>query len=110
MKLHEIPDSKEDLDTYEIDNIFQSWSYQPTISPLRVVSAKGTRFVTEDGRERLDFSSCFVSHNLGHQNERVLKAISEQAQTLTSFAPSFSNKPRALLARMLEEITSGETM
>ena len=71
--LRSIPVSKEDLDQYEVEHNFQSWSYQPAQSPLRVVSADGIRFKTEDGRERLDFSSCFVSHNIGHQDSRVVE-------------------------------------
>ncbi len=106
--LQRIPSNQEDLDRYEVDNYFHSWSVQPAQAPPRVVSAKGVRFRTEDGRERLDFSSCFVSHNIGHQDERVVSAICEQARTLTSFAPSMSNKPRALLAKMLAEVTPGD--
>jgi taurine--2-oxoglutarate transaminase len=106
--LKTIPDGKEDLDRYEVENNFQSWSYQPEQAPPRVVSAKGIRFTTDDGRERLDFSSCFISHNIGHQDERVVEAICEQARTLTSFAPSLSTKPRALLTKMLAEITPGD--
>ena len=106
--LRNIPASKEDLDRYEVENFFHSWSYQPATAPMRVVSAKGTRYTTEDGRERLDFSSCFVSHNIGHQDPRVVKAICDQAQELTSFAPSLSNKPRAVLAKLLSEITPGD--
>ncbi len=106
--LKNIPVSKEDLDLYEVEHNFQSWSYQPTQSPLRVVSAEGVRFTTEDGRERLDFSSCFVSHNIGHQDSRVVDAISKQAGELCSFAPSFSTKPRAHLAKMLAEIAPGD--
>jgi len=103
-----IPSTKEDLDRYEVDHLFHSWSYQPSASPPRVVSAKGVRFQTEDGRERLDFSSCFVSHNIGHQDPRVIKAIKEQADTLTSFAPTLSTKPRALLSKLLAHITPGD--
>jgi len=106
--LKSIPSDKEDLDRYEVENNFHSWSYQPAQSPPRVVSAKGVRFTTEDGRERLDFSSCFVSHSIGHQDSRVIDAICEQAQTLTSFAPSMSTKPRAMLAKMFAEITPGD--
>ncbi len=106
--LKSMPHSKDDLDRYEVENIFHSWCFQPSQSPLRVTSAKGIRFTTEDGRERLDFSSCFVSHSIGHQEERVVAAICEQAKTLTSFAPTFSTTPRALLARMLAEITPGD--
>ena len=106
--LTHIPSSKADLDSYEINNIFHSWSYQPSASPLRIVAAKGARFTTEDGRERLDFSSCFVSHNIGHGDMRVVNAIIEQAKTLPSFAPVFSTKPRALLGKMLEAVTPGD--
>jgi taurine--2-oxoglutarate transaminase len=106
--LLDIPQTKEDLDRYEVENNFHSWSFQPSASPLRVKSAKGTRFTTEDGRERLDFSSCFVSHNIGHQDQRVVDAICKQAQELCSFAPSMSNTPRATLAKMLEMITPGD--
>lgn len=103
-----IPANKESLDRYEVENIFSSWGYQALQAPARVVSAKGLRFTTEDGRERLDFSSCFVSHNIGHQDQRVIEAICTQARKLTSFAPSFSTEPRALLGKLLEEITPGD--
>lgn len=106
--LKSIASAKNDLDSYEVNNLFHSWAYQPAQSPARVVSAKGVRFRTEDGRERLDFSSCFVSHNIGHQDPRVVQAIKDQADTLTSFAPTFSTRPRALLAKMLEEVTPGD--
>ncbi len=108
MDLGKISTDKADLDKYEVENLFQSWSYQPEISPLRVISAEGIRFTLEDGTERLDFSSCLVSHNLGHQDPRVIDAICTQIKQLTSFAPGFSNTPRALLGRMLEEITPGD--
>ncbi len=106
--LGKIQSEKKDLDIYEVENLFQSWSYQPSVSPPRVISAKGMRFTTEDGRERLDFSSCFVSHNIGHQDPRVLEAIREQADLLTSFAPSMSNRPRAILGKVLSEVTPGD--
>jgi taurine--2-oxoglutarate transaminase len=108
INLKNISTAKEDLDQYEVDHIFHSWSFQPSQAPKRIVSAKGVRFKDEDGREFLDFSSCFVSHNIGHQDPRVVDALCEQANTLCSFAPSFSTQPRALLARMLEEITPGD--
>ncbi|MBW1947718.1 MAG: aminotransferase class III-fold pyridoxal phosphate-dependent enzyme, partial [Deltaproteobacteria bacterium] len=71
-------------------------------------SAQGLRFTDEEGREFLDFASCFVSHNIGHQDPRVVEALCEQAKTLCSFAPVFSTKPRAHLARVLAEITPGD--
>ncbi len=106
--LNNVPKTKKDLDSYEVENILHSWSYQPAQSPLRVVSAKGVRFKTEDGRERLDFSSCFVSHNIGHQDPRVVEAICDQAKQMCSFAPNFSTEPRAVLAKMIAEVTPGD--
>jgi hypothetical protein len=38
--LRNIPSDKEDLDSYEVEHNFQSWSYRPAQSPLRVVSAE----------------------------------------------------------------------
>lgn len=106
--LQKIPSAPADLDRYEVEHLFHSWSFQPGEAPPRVVSAEGCRFTTEDGRQRLDFSSCFVSHNLGHQDQRVVEAISDQATTLCSFAPSMSTAPRARLAKMLAEVTPGD--
>ena len=106
--LKSLPTDKAALDSYEVENLFHSWSYQPNASPMRVVSAKGTRFKNEDGKEFLDFSSCFVSHNIGHQDPRALEALIEQANTLCSFAPNFSTKPRAQLAALVAEITPGD--
>lgn len=106
--LKTIPTTREDLDRYEVEHLFHSWSFQPSKSPKRIVSAKGIRFTDEDGREFLDFSSCFISHNIGHQDPRAIEALCRQAETLCSFAPVFSTKPRALLARALAEVTPGD--
>ena len=108
MDLTRIPEDKASLDAFEVNHLFHSWSFQPAQSPPRVVSARGVRFTTEDGRERLDFSSCFISHNIGHQDPRVVKAIQEQAAALTSFAPTFSTKPRAQLAKLIDMVTPGD--
>lgn len=106
--LKNIPASKEDLDTYDLEHVFQTWSYQPSKPPLRVETAKGLRFIDDNGKERLDFSSCFVNVNIGHQDPRVVEAICEQAKKLCFFAPSRTTKPRGLLAKMLAEITPGD--
>ena len=49
--LKTIPSGKEDLDRYEVENNFQSWSYQPAQSPPRVVSAKGCLLYTSDAAD-----------------------------------------------------------
>ena len=106
--LDQIPDAPDDLDGYETDHLFHSWAYQPDAAPRSVTSARGVRFTDENGKEYLDFSSCFVSHNIGHQDPRAVDALCRQAQTLCSFVPTFSQKPRALLSRYLSEVTPGD--
>ena len=106
--LSKLPDSPADLDAYEVEHLLHSWAFLPSAAPPRVVAAQGARFTTEDGRQRLDFASCFVSHNIGHQDPRVVQAIQQQAGQLCSFAPSLSTRPRALLARALAEVTPGD--
>ena len=107
-RLDKLPEKAEDLDRYEIEHLFHSWAFQSSISPKRIVSAKGIRFTDEAGKDYLDFSSCFVSHNIGHQDPRVVESLCTQAQELCSFAPTLSQKPRALLAKMLAEVTPGD--
>ncbi len=107
-KLTKVSSSPEELNRYEVENIFHSWSFQPAQSPPRVVSAEGIRFVTESGKEMLDFSSCYVTHNIGHQDKRVIEAIKEQADKLCCVAPSLSTEPRAKLAKVLADITPGD--
>ncbi len=104
----DLPSAPADLDRYEVDHVFHSWSFQPAQAPLRVATARGVRFTTEDGREMLDFSSCFVSHNLGHGDPRVVAAMERQLRELPSIAPVFSTRPRALLAKLLAEVTPGD--
>jgi taurine--2-oxoglutarate transaminase len=108
INLMNIATTKEDLDSYELEHVFQTWSYQPSQPPLRVDTAKGLRFTDDKGRERLDFSSCMVNVNIGHMDSRVVDAICDQARKLCYFSPSRTTIPRGLLAKMLAEITPGD--
>jgi len=108
VNLKTIPTTKEDLDRYEVDHIFHSWSFQSAAPPLRIASAKGSRLIMENGMKILDFTSLYISHGIGHQDPRVVEAICQQAQQLASTAPAFSTKPRALLAKMIADLTPGD--
>ena len=76
---------------------------------MRIATAKGVRMTTEDGRDILDFSSCFVSHNIGHQDPRVIAAITRQLNTLASTAPAFSTRPLGGSDRVAEAPAPGAT-
>ncbi|MCI0475996.1 MAG: aminotransferase class III-fold pyridoxal phosphate-dependent enzyme, partial [Anaerolineales bacterium] len=46
-----------------------------------------------------------MSVNIGHGDERVIKAIQDQAATLTYASPYMATEPRGILGEMLAEIT-----
>jgi taurine--2-oxoglutarate transaminase len=86
---------------------FWTWSAQAKVSPIPVTSAKGVYFWDAQGKRYLDFNSMVMCVNIGHGDERVVNAIVEQAKQLPFAGPPMATKPRALLGKMLTEITPG---
>jgi taurine--2-oxoglutarate transaminase len=84
------------------------WSAQSKIDPIPVARAKGIYFWTPEGKRYMDFNSQLMSVNIGHGDERVIAAISEQAKTLAYANPFMAHEPRARLGAKLAEITPGD--
>ena len=84
---------------------FWSWSAQAEVDPIPVVRAEGVHFWDAAGKRYLDFNSMMMCSNIGHGNTRVIDAIVEQARELPFAAPGMATKPRAILGRLLTEIT-----
>jgi taurine---2-oxoglutarate transaminase len=84
------------------------WSAQSKVDPIPVARAKGIYFWTPEGKRFIDFNSQLMSVNIGHGDERVVRAISEQAQTLAYANPFMATEPRARLGQKLAEITPGD--
>jgi taurine--2-oxoglutarate transaminase len=84
------------------------WSAQSTVDPIPVAGAKGCWFWTPEGKRFLDFNSQLMCVNIGHGDERVVRAIQRQAETLAYANPFMATEPRALLGRKLAEITPGD--
>jgi taurine--2-oxoglutarate transaminase len=82
-------------------SVFHSWSAQGSINPMMVKSAQGVYVTTEDDVTLLDFSSQLVNTNLGHQYPSVVRAIQEQAATLTTIAPQHGYEKRYRAAEMI---------
>ncbi|MCI9887529.1 aspartate aminotransferase family protein [Micrococcales bacterium 31B] len=94
---------------YELDrlHVFHSWSAQDLISPMVISAAQGSYVWDGDGTRYLDFSSQLVNTNIGHQHERVVAAIAEQAAKLCTIAPTYANEARSEAARLISERTPG---
>src|SRR6476661_1738231 len=84
------------------------WSPQGTFDPLPVARAKGVYFWTPDGKRYLDFNSQLMCVNIGHADDRVVRAIQEQAAVLPYANPFLATEPRARLGAKLAEITPGD--
>jgi len=84
------------------------WSAQDAVDPIPVVRAKGVYFWDARGRRYLDFNSQLMNVNIGHGDERVIRAIQEQAARLPYVNPFMATEPRARLGRMLAEIAPGD--
>jgi len=99
-----------DSTTYDDDrrHVFHSWSAQAALTPLVVNRAEGSFFWDESGRRYLDFSSQLVNANIGHQHPKVIAAIVEQAQKLTTVAPFHANEARSEAARLIASHAPGD--
>src|ERR1700682_4412400 len=84
------------------------WSAQAAIDPIPVERAKGIHFWTPEGKRFIDFNSQLMCVNIGHGDERVIRAIQEQAAVLAYANPFMATEARARLGAKLAEITPGD--
>jgi taurine--2-oxoglutarate transaminase len=89
-------------------HVLHSWSVQSQISPLPVAGADGRYFWDYAGNRYLDFASQLVNVNIGHQHPKVVAAIVDQAQKLTTIGPPMAHEARSELAFLLAEVTPGD--
>ena len=103
--MFDLPDS--DILSTALEHNFWTWSAQAKVAPIPITHAKGVYFWDVSGKRYLDFNSMTMCVNIGHGDERVINAIIEQARTLPYAAPGMATKPRAILGKLLSEITPG---
>ena len=84
------------------------WSAQAAVDPIPVARAKGIYFWTPEGKRYIDFNSQLMCVNIGHGDERVIRAIKEQAETLPYANPFMATEVRAKLSVKLAELTPGD--
>jgi taurine--2-oxoglutarate transaminase len=84
------------------------WSAQNAVDPIPVARAKGVHFWTPEGKRFIDFNSQLMCVNIGHGDERVIKAIQEQVAVLAYANPFMATEPRARLGAKLAAITPGD--
>src|SRR5436190_23989 len=80
------------------------WSAQGAIDPIAVARAKGIYFWTPEEKRFIDFNSQLMCVNIGHCDDRVVRAIQQQTTKLPYTTPFFTTKPRARLGKKLTDI------
>src|SRR5215470_8229317 len=84
------------------------WSVQSAIDPIPVSHAKGIYFYTPEGKRFIDFNSQLMCVNIGHGDERVIRAIQDQLAVLPYANPFMATEARARLGKALADITPGD--
>ena len=84
------------------------WSAQSKVDPIPVARAKGIYFWTPEGKRFIDFNSQLMCVNIGHGDERVIRAIQAQAEALAYANPFMATEPRAKLGAKLAELAPGD--
>lgn len=102
----DIPDSE--ILPLCLEHSFWTWSAQSKVSPIPVKRAEGVYFWDVNDKRYLDFNSMVMCVNIGHGNQRVIDAIVEQARQLPFAGPPMATRPRAVLGKLLSEITPGD--
>src|SRR5512134_1936453 len=92
------------------EHVFYTWSAQARVNPISVKRAKGVYFWDADDKRYLDFNSMTMCVNIGHGDERVIKAMQEQVAELPYAAPGMTTKVRALASKMVAEITPRQAL
>lgn len=76
-----------------------------TTDEIVFTRAQGVYMYDESGKGYLDFSGQFSSDSLGHGNEEMIQALTDQLKKITNVTSCFPTEERAALAEKIIEIT-----
>jgi taurine--2-oxoglutarate transaminase len=99
--------SDDEILPLSLQHSFWTWSAQGKVAPIPVQRASGVYFWDVNGKRYLDLNSMVMCVNIGHGDPRVIEAIVDQARSLPYAGPPMTSKPRAILGKLLAEITPG---
>jgi taurine--2-oxoglutarate transaminase len=97
--------SNEEILSLSKEHVFYTWSAQAHVNPIAVKRAKGVYFWDAADKRYLDFNSMTMCVNIGHGDDRVIRAMQEQVAELPYAAPGMTTRARALASKLVAEIT-----
>ena len=91
----------EDFKQMDLDYVLHTYARDY----VHFVKGSGARLFDEGGRDYIDFGSGIAVCSVGHGNERLARAISEQAYNLIHTSNLYLIEPQARLAKRLVELS-----
>lgn len=88
-------------------HVFWTWSAQTKVNPIAIKRAQGVYFWDIDEKKYLDLNSMTMCVNVGHGEQRIIQAMSEQIQKLTYASPGMATDVRSLASKLVAEISPG---
>ncbi|HLO33556.1 MAG TPA: aminotransferase class III-fold pyridoxal phosphate-dependent enzyme [Anaerolineales bacterium] len=101
---------KDEILSLSKEHVFYTWSAQARVNPIVLQRAKGVYFWDADAKRYLDFNSMTMCVNIGHGDERVIRAMQAQAAELPYAAPGMTTRVRALASKMVAEVTPQQAL
>ncbi|MGB7875585.1 MAG: aminotransferase class III-fold pyridoxal phosphate-dependent enzyme, partial [Anaerolineales bacterium] len=92
------------------EHVFYTWSAQAKVNPIPVKRAKGVYFWDTSDKRYLDFNSMTMCVNVGHGEERIIKAMQEQVAELSYAAPGMTTKIRAIASKAVADVTPHQAL
>ncbi|OUR91149.1 aspartate aminotransferase family protein [Flavobacteriales bacterium 34_180_T64] len=90
-----------------LDYTLFSWTKQGGLNPINASHAKGSYVYDRDGKKYLDFSSQLMNVNIGHGDQRITEAVSNQMKEVSYVYPGMATDVRGKLGKKIAEITPG---
>lgn len=107
---YELPTTTEEIVEMSKKYNFFTWSPQKNLNPMAIKSGEGCYYYDYDGNKYFDGGSQLVNLNIGFQNEKVVKAIQNQAAKLCYAAPKNTTDVRAALGKKIIEDVAPSNM
>jgi len=86
----------------EIDSKYGAHNYHPL--PVVIEKGEGVYVWDVEGKKYFDFLSAYSAVNQGHCNPRIVKAMTEQAKTLTLTSRAFYSKALSLFTQFITNL------
>ena len=90
-----------------LDFTLFSWVQQGGLNPINASHAKGVYIYDRTGKKYLDFSSQLMNVNIGHGDQRITAAVTNQMEEVSYVFPGMATDVRGRLGKKIAEITPG---